>query len=82
MSTHTKRFAHRPEKHTKGHPVAHALRILSVPVILAWSTPGAALPLAWVSLLALVATVRGRPIDNPMFYLTIAIEAATGVARN
>ena len=36
MSTHTKRFAHRPEKQAKGHPVAHALRILSVPVILAW----------------------------------------------
>ena len=27
-----------------------------------------------LALLALVATVRGRPIDNPMFYLTIAIE--------
>ncbi|MEH3138633.1 MAG: MMPL family transporter [Mycobacterium kyogaense] len=36
MSAHGKRFAHRPEKHAKGHPVAHALRILSVPVILAW----------------------------------------------
>ncbi len=36
MITHGKRFAHRPEKHTKGHPVAHVLRIMSVPVILAW----------------------------------------------
>lgn len=36
MSTHSTRFAHRPEKHAKGHPVAHLLRILSVPVILAW----------------------------------------------
>ncbi|TRW80938.1 MMPL family transporter [Mycolicibacterium sp. 018/SC-01/001] len=36
MSTHTKRFAHRPEKHAKGHPVAHVLRIMSVPIILAW----------------------------------------------
>ena len=36
MSAHSKRFAHRPEKHVKGHPVAHVLRILSVPIILAW----------------------------------------------
>lgn len=27
-----------------------------------------------LALLALVATLRGRPIDNPMFYLTIAVE--------